>query len=117
MARNYDTPKNKEPEMLFIYIINTVNQNVYFLPDNLNPNFLLADESAKNEGGDPQLEVVQDVDTDFYVILAVFFPSVTGIFTGCNLSGKFIQIRVSSSTYLLIIWVQETWKILKSRCR
>ncbi|KFD56445.1 hypothetical protein M514_02549 [Trichuris suis] len=32
-------------------------------------------------------EVTQDITTNFFLLLAIFYPSVTGIFTGANMSG------------------------------
>lgn len=32
-------------------------------------------------------EVFQDVDTSFFLLLAIYFPAVTGILTGTNMSG------------------------------
>lgn len=32
-------------------------------------------------------DVFQDVKTSFWVLLAIYFPAVTGIFTGANMSG------------------------------
>ena len=33
------------------------------------------------------MEVFQDVRTTFFLILAIYFPAVTGILTGTNMSG------------------------------
>ena len=35
----------------------------------------------------PRVEVFQDVKTTFFLILAIYFPAVTGILTGTNMSG------------------------------
>lgn len=37
--------------------------------------------------GKKDREVVQDITTTFFVLLAIYFPSVTGIMTGSNMSG------------------------------
>lgn len=44
-------------------------------------------ESAVDVKGVKNLQVVQDYGTNFFIIMAIFFPSVTGIFTGANMSG------------------------------
>lgn len=36
---------------------------------------------------DTGLEVSQDVRTSFFILLAIYFPAVTGIMTGTNMSG------------------------------
>ena len=37
--------------------------------------------------GKPDAEVVQDVTSSFFLLLAIYFPAVTGIMTGTNMSG------------------------------
>ncbi|CDW54973.1 solute carrier family 12 [Trichuris trichiura] len=51
------------------------------------PHYLLEGESAPRLTGRPEVEVTQDITSDFFVLLAIFFPAVTGIMTGCNMSG------------------------------
>ncbi|KHJ45571.1 amino acid permease [Trichuris suis] len=51
------------------------------------PHYLLEGESAPRLAGRPEVEVTQDITSDFFVLLAIFFPAVTGIMTGCNMSG------------------------------
>lgn len=36
---------------------------------------------------DTGLEVSQDFRTSFFILLAIYFPAVTGIMTGTNMSG------------------------------
>ncbi|VDO31793.1 unnamed protein product [Onchocerca flexuosa] len=36
---------------------------------------------------DKNLEIFQDITTTFFVVMAIYFPSVTGIMTGTNMSG------------------------------
>lgn len=49
--------------------------------------YLETGEVAPAKKALPGVEVNQDITTDFFIILAIFFPSVTGIFTGANMSG------------------------------
>lgn len=51
--------------------------------------FLKEGQSILRErGADRQREVYQDVTTSFFLLLAIYFPAVTGIMTGTNMSGK-----------------------------
>lgn len=59
-----------------------------FLLENLWSVYMKFGESAPGVKGNASVEVVQDHNTDFFIIMAIFFPSVTGIFTGANMSGK-----------------------------
>lgn len=40
------------------------------------------------ERGKEGVEVIQDETSTFAALLAIYFPAVTGIFTGTNMSGK-----------------------------
>ena len=44
-------------------------------------------EVLPNREGIQRTHVMQDLGTSFFVLLAIYFPSVTGIFTGANMSG------------------------------
>lgn len=43
-------------------------------------------------------EVFQDVDTSFFLLLAIYFPAVTGILTGTNMSGDLANPQKSIPT-------------------
>lgn len=45
------------------------------------------DEYKEGRPADKALETFQDVRTTFFVLLAIYFPAVTGILTGANMSG------------------------------
>lgn len=55
--------------------------------ENLAPNYVGKDEYIKGHPADKSVEVFQDVTTTFFVLLAIYFPAVTGILTGANMSG------------------------------
>ncbi|VDD87242.1 unnamed protein product [Enterobius vermicularis] len=55
--------------------------------ENLGPKYLEKDEYMKGHQADKSSEVFQDVTTTFFVLLAIYFPAVTGILTGTNMSG------------------------------
>uniref|UniRef100_F1KT03 Sodium/chloride cotransporter 3 n=1 Tax=Ascaris suum TaxID=6253 RepID=F1KT03_ASCSU len=57
------------------------------LIDNLRPFYLNKGEYAPGEQADRSTEIFQDVQTTFFVLLAIYFPAVTGILTGTNMSG------------------------------
>uniref|UniRef100_A0A0N4ZHH9 Amino acid permease n=1 Tax=Parastrongyloides trichosuri TaxID=131310 RepID=A0A0N4ZHH9_PARTI len=61
--------------------------NTTILASNMLPMYMKAGESMPEVKADVGLEVYQDVDTTFFVLLAIYFPAVTGIFTGTNMSG------------------------------
>lgn len=44
-------------------------------------------EYTHGKEASPKVEVFQDVRTTFFLILAIYFPAVTGILTGTNMSG------------------------------
>lgn len=44
-------------------------------------------EYLPGKQADQKIEVYQDVTTTFFVLLAIYFPAVTGILTGANMSG------------------------------
>ncbi|TMS39211.1 hypothetical protein L596_005775 [Steinernema carpocapsae] len=55
--------------------------------DNLGSNYLHFGEYAVGQQADRNVEVFQDVTTSFFLLLAIYFPAVTGILTGTNMSG------------------------------
>lgn len=55
--------------------------------DNLWPGYMEQNEVLPGIKGKPDAEVVQDVTSTFFVLLAIYFPAVTGIMTGTNMSG------------------------------
>ncbi|KHN73130.1 Sodium/chloride cotransporter 3 [Toxocara canis] len=58
------------------------------LSENLNAMYMGAGESYPGvPADDTGLEVSQDVRTSFFILLAIYFPAVTGIMTGTNMSG------------------------------
>uniref|UniRef100_A0A914RYK6 Uncharacterized protein n=1 Tax=Parascaris equorum TaxID=6256 RepID=A0A914RYK6_PAREQ len=54
--------------------------------DNLGPFYLNKGEYVPGEQADRSAEIFQDVQTTFFVLLAIYFPAVTGILTGTNMS-------------------------------
>ncbi|CAI4230824.1 unnamed protein product [Auanema sp. JU1783] len=61
--------------------------NMNTLNDNLWPMYMVKDEVMPGKEGKADVEVVQDVTATFFVLLAIYFPAVTGIMTGTNMSG------------------------------
>uniref|UniRef100_A0A5S6QD85 Amino acid permease/ SLC12A domain-containing protein n=1 Tax=Trichuris muris TaxID=70415 RepID=A0A5S6QD85_TRIMR len=57
------------------------------LTANLKSSYMRAGEVAPGHTGPAGIEVSQDMSTSFFVLMAIFFPSVTGIMTGANMSG------------------------------
>jgi hypothetical protein len=62
---------------------------ISFVADNFGPAYADEGESYPGVQADRSREVYQDLSTTFFVLLAIFFPSVTGIMTGSNMSGAF----------------------------
>ncbi|KAL3097933.1 hypothetical protein niasHS_000668 [Heterodera schachtii] len=54
---------------------------------NFHPNYPDFHEYAVGKKADISNEVFQDVKTSFFLIMAIYFPAVTGILTGTNMSG------------------------------
>jgi potassium/chloride transporter 4/5/6 len=55
---------------------------------NLDSQYLTEGQARMAEKqADRQHEVFQDVTTSFFLLLAIYFPAVTGIMTGTNMSG------------------------------
>ncbi|GMT15337.1 hypothetical protein PFISCL1PPCAC_6634, partial [Pristionchus fissidentatus] len=61
--------------------------NVATLMANLQPSFLNEGESKPQTQAVKRAEVRQDHDSSFFLLLAIWFPAVTGILTGTNMSG------------------------------
>ncbi|VDM39167.1 unnamed protein product [Toxocara canis] len=57
------------------------------LIENLGPFYLNKGEYYPGLQADRSTEISQDVKTTFFVLLAIYFPAVTGILTGTNMSG------------------------------
>ncbi|VDK88309.1 unnamed protein product [Onchocerca ochengi] len=59
-----------------------------------------AGEYKPGKAANTHVEVYQDVKTTFFVLLAIYFPAVTGILTGANMSGdlKNAQKSIPSGT-------------------
>uniref|UniRef100_A0A1I7YN09 Solute carrier family 12 member 6 n=1 Tax=Steinernema glaseri TaxID=37863 RepID=A0A1I7YN09_9BILA len=55
--------------------------------ENLGSSYVMAGEYVVGKAADRTSEVFQDVNTSFFVLLAIYFPAVTGILTGANMSG------------------------------
>ncbi|XP_077977360.1 solute carrier family 12 member 4-like [Glandiceps talaboti] len=55
------------------------NAHSYYLKD--------GDNTQRVKGSKDRGEVVQDLTSAFFVLMAIYFPSVTGIMTGSNMSG------------------------------
>lgn len=55
--------------------------------DNFGPSYVDKGYATPTLKGNPG-DVTQDVRTTFFVLLAIYFPAVTGIFTGANMSGQ-----------------------------
>lgn len=56
--------------------------------ENVNPHHRKRGEvSSGIAGNDKRYEVISKEMTSFLILLAIYFPSVTGILTGSNLSG------------------------------
>ncbi|KAK0422326.1 hypothetical protein QR680_007506 [Steinernema hermaphroditum] len=65
------------------------------LIENLGTNYLKFGEFALGKQADKGVEVFQDVSTSFFLLLAIYFPAVTGIFTGTNMSGDLRDAQAS----------------------
>ncbi|KRZ37508.1 Solute carrier family 12 member 6, partial [Trichinella pseudospiralis] len=55
--------------------------------ENWKSHYMRKGEASIGHKGQLNREVTQDITTTFFVLLAIFFPSVTGIMTGANMSG------------------------------
>ncbi|KAK6056279.1 amino acid permease [Cooperia oncophora] len=55
--------------------------------DNLGSQYIDQFHATVEDKADINRDVFQDVKTSFWVLLAIYFPAVTGIFTGANMSG------------------------------
>ncbi|KAI6200629.1 Amino acid permease/ SLC12A domain-containing protein [Aphelenchoides besseyi] len=54
---------------------------------NLDVDYPKTNEYTHGKPADTKTEIFQDVNTSFFLILAIYFPAVTGILTGTNMSG------------------------------
>uniref|UniRef100_A0A0R3S2I3 Solute carrier family 12 member 6 n=1 Tax=Elaeophora elaphi TaxID=1147741 RepID=A0A0R3S2I3_9BILA len=88
---NYFCPNGECSEMFVNNELRCINGFPGFASsafiDNLGPNYVGKDEYLPGKPADRNVEVFQDVQTTFFVLLAIYFPAVTGILTGANMSG------------------------------
>ncbi|CAL2032658.1 unnamed protein product [Caenorhabditis brenneri] len=61
--------------------------NIKTLNDNMWPEYMEKSEVVPGVRGKETAEVVQDESSTFFMLMAIYFPAVTGIFTGTNMSG------------------------------
>lgn len=61
--------------------------NMETLKSNLDSKYIREGDTAPGEKASKDLDVYQDVTVSFFVLLAIYFPAVTGIMTGTNMSG------------------------------
>ncbi|VDK82596.1 unnamed protein product [Litomosoides sigmodontis] len=62
--------------------------------------YMKAGEYKPGKAANTRVEVYQDMETTFFVLLAIYFPAVTGILTGASMSGdlKNAQKSIPSGT-------------------
>uniref|UniRef100_A0A0R3RQL9 Amino acid permease n=1 Tax=Elaeophora elaphi TaxID=1147741 RepID=A0A0R3RQL9_9BILA len=81
--------------------IKCVNGYPGFTGENLKTShYMKAGEYKPGKEANTDVEVYQDVKTTFFLLLAIYFPAVTGILTGANMSGdlKNAQKSIPSGT-------------------
>ncbi|CAI5441879.1 unnamed protein product [Caenorhabditis angaria] len=61
--------------------------NMKTLTDNMWEEYMEKNQVVPNVIGKASAEVVQDESSHFFLLMAIYFPAVTGIFTGTNMSG------------------------------
>ncbi|VDK47476.1 unnamed protein product [Anisakis simplex] len=71
---------------------------VLILKKNIGSHYMGKDEYSEGRAADKGAEVFQDVKTTFFVLLAIYFPAVTGILTGANMSGDLLNPQSSIPT-------------------
>ncbi|XP_027037646.1 solute carrier family 12 member 7-like [Pocillopora damicornis] len=82
---NDETFWSKNP-LSYVIGVPGIPSGLFF--DNWNSQYLEKDEvSFGVKAGEYQGEVRSDISTSFFILLAIFFPSVTGIMAGSNRSG------------------------------
>ncbi len=57
------------------------------LEENTWNSYMAKGETRPDTKGETDRDVMQDIKTSFFVLMGIYFPSVTGIMTGSNMSG------------------------------
>ena len=71
--------RQKKLNVVSIFFLSAYNNLFALLVDNWNSKYLKKDEVSPGvEAGSYEGEVRSDVTTSFFILLAIFFPSVTG---------------------------------------
>ncbi|VDK42737.1 unnamed protein product [Anisakis simplex] len=73
------------------------------LMENTGPFYMDKDEYAPGLEADRTTEIFQDVRTTFFVLLAIYFPAVTGILTGTNMSGKLLEDTLAELLLIMMV--------------